>query len=900
MTGRIERRLLAPAFAALLAPAVWSQDRTAPESDLISGLLGKGQHAEAARQARSALAALDAAGQSESLEAAGFLAQLARALWAGGKVADAETRGSAEQSLAIRQMLLGADHPLVGSSLSDLATVLQLLGDYAGALPLSKRAVAVQRKAHLLPHPDTAAALDALGVIRYRTGDIQGALDNFSEALGIYEKSRGPESLEVAQALSDVGVAEMRLGNSQRAKAAHAHALAIRRKKLGSGHFLVAASLNNLSLVLLDLNDLRGALALQEEAMRIREQQLGPEHPNVANGMNNLGMLRLRAGEYHEAAGLFEKSLAIREKVYGPWHWEVAQSLENLAYGLKGEGKFELALDVDLRSDLIFRNQARYVLRTLSEREATRFLDMRFGLNTALSMAADRLLARPEDLRRVWDAVSRSRALVFDEMVVRKAALSSLYGAEGSAPGSRLNEARKRYAGLLVQASDKTRQGELTEARAGMERIERELAERSLRFRREVVQATAGYDEISASVSSGTALIAYLTYRVDSFSEATRLAAFVLPSGGRPVAVSLGDEKQIEALISAWRREITREAQASGRSSRKNEASCRRAGEALRRRIWDPVAAHLGGAKRVFLVPDAAVNLVNFAALPATGDRYLADTGPLIHLLNTERDMVENLHERPHGDGLLAIGDPDYNLSARSPMRKLVAGGTRSPASACLDLRELRFDRLPGSAAEVSDVVHIWSRTRGGAMVLSGAKATERSFRLAAPGKQVLHLATHGFFFEERCGSRDPSRRQPWQLAGLALAGANERGNAPERGILTAEDVASLNLDGLQWVVLSGCDTGLGRIEPHEGVFGLRRAFQLAGARTVIMSLWPIDDQAGRKWMVELYRGRFERELDTPQSVRYANLRVLRSRRSRHLSTHPFYWAGFVAAGDWR
>ena len=140
-------------------------------------------------------------------------------------------------------------------------------------------------------------------------------------------------------------------------------------------------------------------------------------------------------------------------------------------------------------------------------------------------------------------------------------------------------------------------------------------------------------------------------------------------------------------------------------------------------------------------------------------------------------------------------------------------------------------------------------------------------------------------------------------LSGLALAGANQRARAKadeDDGILTAEEIATLNLEGTEWAVLSACDTGLGEIRAGEGVFGLRRAFQVAGVRTVIMSLWSVEDQATRQWMRALYDARLERGLDTADSVRAAALSVLNDRRAKGQSTHPFYWAAFVAAGDWR
>ena len=155
----------------------------------------------------------------------------------------------------------------------------------------------------------------------------------------------------------------------------------------------------------------------------------------------------------------------------------------------------------------------------------------------------------------------------------------------------------------------------------------------------------------------------------------------------------------------------------------------------------------------------------------------------------------------------------------------------------------------------------------------------------------------------------DGSRRSvdagesPLLLSGLALAGANRRAAAgidEDDGILTAEEVAALNLEGVEWAVLSACDTGLGTVTAGEGVLGLRRAFQVAGVRTVIMSLWSVEDQAARQWMAALYRARLDDRLDTADAVRQASLTVFRERRAKRQSTHPFYWASFVAAGDWR
>jgi CHAT domain-containing protein len=251
----------------------------------------------------------------------------------------------------------------------------------------------------------------------------------------------------------------------------------------------------------------------------------------------------------------------------------------------------------------------------------------------------------------------------------------------------------------------------------------------------------------------------------------------------------------------------------------------------------------------------------------------------------------------------------------------------RGERSSCATFQDLEFEPLEASRREAREVVRIWAgATKGeegvGAELLSGAGASEGAFKRRAPSRRVVHLATHGFFLGGGCpsaleGARGvklttPGREtgppplvgeNPLLLSGLALAGANHReaaGSGEEDGILTAEEIASLDLVGVDWAVLSACGTALGKIEDGEGVFGLRRAFEVAGARTVIMSLWEVRDRATREWMRELYRARLEGGMGTAEAVRQASLQVLERRHRRGQSTHPFHWGAFVAVGDWR
>jgi CHAT domain-containing protein len=435
---------------------------------------------------------------------------------------------------------------------------------------------------------------------------------------------------------------------------------------------------------------------------------------------------------------------------------------------------------------------------------------------------------------------------------------------------------------------------------------------------------------------AGSALVSFVRYSsastVGSGLAGARGAvpsyvAFVLSTASSsPVVVSLGAAAPIENTLAAWRRGLTMASGAGTLADR--ERRLRVVGERLRRQIWDPVAAVAGSTSRMFIVPDGALHLVNFAALPIGPSEYLLDQGPTIHYLTAERDLLQFAapSRRSTATGLLAIGGASFDISGASVEKgQTRAGGGPIAPGGCASFESLQFSPLQATLGEVQDVAQVWNAqtpkatdTRS-AELLTGPAATERAFKAQAPGRRILHLATHGFFLGGDCAPSSESRRavggvvtaqspqadstdNPLLQAGLALAGANSRTRAKadeEDGILTAEEVASMNLEGVEWAVLSACDTGLGQIKAGEGVFGLRRAFQIAGARTVIMSLWSVEDRPTSEWMLALYQARLTGNRSTADAVRDASLSMVRQRRAKGLSTHPFYWAAFVAAGDW-
>jgi CHAT domain-containing protein/tetratricopeptide (TPR) repeat protein len=912
---------------------------------------------------------------------------------------------SLTRALAIREKALGPDHPDVAKTLATLGFTLFSAGDTTGIKPLFERAIAIAEKTYGPEHPAVAQPLHNLAIILTEEGDYPSARSLFERALSIAEKTFGPEAPDVATLQSDLGNLFYYMGEFDSASAHYRRSLEIREKAFGPQHRLVAASLNNLANALyeagdyaaartlleralpilegtpgpgedlgtaldsladvaFEMGDVAGARVLYRRAVEIFEKTLGPEHLRLAEQLESQGALLLYAGSLAEAAVAFERARTIHEKLLGSENPSVARDLASLARIEHLSGTGDRGLDRALRAERIAREHYRGIARGLTEAEALRFGARRAtGLDVALSVLA---LDAPDPpapaiVARVWDEVLRSRALVLDEAAARHHAAARQESPEIRALAERLGAARRHLARLVVRGPDPDKPAEyrqrLDQAIRDREEAERVLAARSDVYKGERERERIGFTEVAGSLPPGSALVAYVAFgrlgaatagpisrSVQSASEPSYLALVVRAEDRSPEVVVLGPAAPIEALVDEWRSEVTQSPPAVHLAAQRSEDRCREVGARLRQAIWDPVARHLSGAKMVFVVPDGRLHLVNLAALPAAGDAYLIETGPLLHHLSCERDVVGGTAPSPGaGRGLLVMGDPDYSGAAkprRVPTGSVPAapeGPPAPPASpaappagrgalrGCYDYGGLRFPPLPNARREAKEIAALWTERSGSlgeSTLLTGARATEAAFKKLAPGRQVVHLATHGIFVANGCeSSPSVSRRRgdlggalrgpgaagpaesPLLSAGLALAGANlpddAGGEEGEDGILTAEEIGSMDLSSVQLVVLSACDTGLGRWQTGEGVLGLQRAFQIAGAGTLIMSLWSADDAAMRDWMRRFYASRLG-GTSTAEAVRAASLGILRSRRSAGRTTHPFFWGALVAAGQWR
>jgi len=251
---------------------------------------------------------------------------------------------------------------------------------------------------------------------------------------------------------------------------------------------------------------------------------------------------------------------------------------------------------------------------------------------------------------------------------------------------------------------------------------------------------------------------------------------------------------------------------------------------------------------------------------------------------------------------LLIVANPSFGEPAEeitSTSTKTIPNRRQRSVTSARTLAEVYFGPLGGTEQEARTIKNLFPD----ASLLTAERATESALKHAA-APRILHIATHGFFLSETAAPANAANTQsssvtaitkienPLLRSGLALANANHRRSSGDDGILTALEASGLNLWGTKLVVLSACDTGLGEVRNGEGVYGLRRAFVLAGAESLVMSLWPVSDYPTKKLMTEFYQN-LKQGMGRGPALRQAQLTMVKDK------LHPFYWANFIQSGEW-
>ncbi len=816
-----------------------------------------------------------------------------------------------------RREKLGAGHEAdIAESLHNLAVLLQEKGDLSAAEPLYQRCLKL-RKQHLgATDPAVADTLNLMGQFYGQLGQHDRAEEAFRAGLKIRQDRFGPKHLATAASLNDFAVYLLNHGRAAEAEPLFRQALTTLEAQYGRDHFETAKAYHNLGRACLYLKEKRAeARQLLEQAMRVWGRLLPADHPTLALGLSSQARLHFLQGQDAEAEALARRALTMREKSLGRDHPTVVESLGQLADVLAAGGRKKDATHSFDQGQHLLRRYGTRVLPSLSEREQLAFLETLHvrELLAALSFAW-RHRTDPElaELSAAW--VLNGKGVAQEVLSARTLLLRDNPDPEVRKALAELADVRKQMSALALSAAKpeeyRKKQGQLAEQ-------ETALVKRLGQKRGPWADADSWVDltRVRRALAKDTVLVEVARLPIWDHKArmperswlGPRYVAWIIPAAGQGAVrlVDLGEAGEIEDAV--WRTRV-----ALGRN--KPLKDLRRELDTLARLVLRPIEEHAGNAAHWIISPDADLWLVPWSALPLRDGTY-AIVQHRISYAVSGRDLTRSPDPTAPAASLV-LADPDFDMQFAPP-----PGGP--PAVRSGGLGNVRWQRLPGTAAEVEAIVPLLQKLTGSKpRVYTGAKAQAEIVK-SAKRPHALVLSTHGFFLPDQItgpgtgrGMHRPDKDQPERPAprrpaatgprenpllrcGLVFAGANRKNSSTiDRGgdgIMTGLEVIGIDLRGTKLVVLSACETGLGQVRNGEGVAGLRQAFQLAGAGCVVASLWQVPDretaQLMARFWAELVRGRSKAE-----ALRLAQLQFLQGNGQE--AAHPFFWAAFTVTGQ--
>jgi CHAT domain-containing protein/Tfp pilus assembly protein PilF len=728
------------------------------------------------------------------------------------------------------------------------------MGDNKKATEFLPQALQVYRT--IAHQPGQIRTLDTLSRAWANSGDFWQALECTKEKLSLI-KVRGNQRA-VAEATGIIGILYAELGETQNAIDYLLRALELDRS--AGDRSEEAICLNGLGWLYYTLGEEKKASEYYEQALSIWRSL--DESDEEAKVLYNLAEMKCNSGDWESADKLLAESLDLEESKLGVellsgGEWEKQFFVQTLIRGL------QLSIGINAHYAPNDSNATRLALTTILRRKG-RILDAMANESSVLrSSASPEALALLDQLNQ---QVSRQTQLKIRGP--QNAPLQDYH--------SLINDSQERIEELRLKLSSSSA------------RIRSQDQKVSL----EAVQQYIPADGVLLEFAVWTPFQPDRDWR-NKFGK-PRYVAYVLFKQGEPKVLDLGSVQTINVLT----RKLLSQLRDPATGTKEFKGSAR----ALDELIMRPIRKALGTQNRLLISPEGQLNLVPFAALVDERGEYLV-TRYKISYLTSGRDLLRLQIARQPQDAPLIIANPDFEETTGTEPRSVIKNnGSRSTL-----LNEMKWTALPGTETEANAIKNLIQPS----VVKTKTDATETAVKkVNAPS--ILHFATHGFFLADVAQDEQPlvntlvlagladakntEHENRMLRSGLVLAGANQKRSGDEDGILTAMEMAGLNLWGTKLVVMSACETGVGEIQVGEGVYGLRRAIVLAGAEAQIMSLWKVDDKATAQLMADYYLNLLKKGAGRADALREVQLSMLANKETRH----PYFWAGFIESGDWR
>jgi CHAT domain-containing protein len=779
------------------------------------------------------------------------------------------------QALEKSKTLQGEKTAAYAANLNSRAKLNQLLGKYNEAEKEFDQTEKLVVEVFGANSMQSAITLNNKAMLYQTMGRYNEAVDLMKKAIDAAENApkkvtkAGKNSFENRKFSSNLALLYQLSGNTAEAEKTFLSIKKVFETRLQTSNPDYANLLNQLALLYIQMNKNDQVEPLLIKAADVYKKKFTEENPSFAKVQNDLGNFYRIQGKFTEAETALQKAVGIRKQTLGETHPDYVKSVENLGilYWKKGDlSKADAPLTEAMNKSLNFIND---YFPPMSEAEKAKYWDIlqpRFlrYYNYALEASA----SNPALLNNVFDYQIATKALLLNSTnKIKKAILAS-------GDQSLIND----YLSWISQKETLARYYSLSKEELAQQKIdlsalektanamERSLSQRSSDFSKAYKSEKISYKQVASQLSDTEVLIEIIRVQKfdKDFTTESKYAALILTKGKDPKMIVLDNGNQLETRYAKFYKNSIMQKTDDGHSYNQ---------------YWSKIDPLLAGKKTIFISPDGVYNQINVNTFKKPGGDFIVNQYDVVSIGNA-KDLI-SIKTRKQGvakkDAFL-LGFPDYN-------------GVAVP--------------LPGTKVELENISKILKAGGFQYTIAEQKNATEGKLK-TVNGPSLMHIATHGYFLADgSIGSGDAmgidaenAKNNPLLRSGLILAGAPDPSNEEQKadlqsndnGILTAYEAMNLNLEGTDLIVLSACETGLGDVKAGEGVYGLQRAFLVAGANAMVMSLWKVDDEATQMLMTNFYTN-WTKGGNKLKAFKQAQLQLMTKYKD------PYYWGAFTMMG---
>jgi CHAT domain-containing protein/tetratricopeptide (TPR) repeat protein len=828
------------------------------------------------------------------------------------------------RSLQITEAKLGKDHLQTALAHLELGQHYRTMGDYVKAEVHFHRSRKIHEAKLGVDHVDIGAVLSHLGLLYGDMGQYAKAEPLLRRSLDICEAKLGKDHADTATGLSNLAHLYDRFGQRDKAESLYLRSLALTENRFGKEHRRTATVINNLAVLYAGMGQHAKAASLHRRSLEICEAKFGKDHPQTAFSLNNLAVTYWTLGEYAKAEPLYRRSLDIREARLGKDHPDTARTLHDMALNFAAQDQWPKAAEL---LDKTRRAKAAHLtsfLSALTESELLTYLETKFRADFVGALALGPAAPGQAAITAEW--LLNGKGIAHQSLAEQNLLARDVQSLQNGQLALELKKARARLAALVNRLPQLGQEAQYQKEMLELKTSEQDLAQKLARAVGRPYRANpwVTLDEVRAKLSPRTAFIDIGRFSLWDFkftknSPAHYVAWITPPKGkGDVQLIDLGEAEPIDKLVVETRKTLIESANATTKIGEIEALEAlQKPLRALSAKVLHPLLPAIEKYGEWIVCPDGALWLTPWNALLLKDDKFAVEKHLIRHVVSG-RDLVLDL-PKVKAESAYIFADPDYDLSPSKVMA--AAGGADKPRHQP-EVRSIgslgalpKVPRLPGTALEAEAIRPKLQEWLGQApKVFLEEKASEALVK-AVKNPRVLTLATHGYFLPaqeaavkdlrdvgdgKRPAAALDKKGQPIEnpllRCGLLFAGYNRRAEAKgneDDGILTGLEIIGMDLNGCELVVLSACETGLGDVRSGEGVAGLRQAFQLAGARSVLASLWQVPDRDTALLMNTFY-GELAKGRGQGTALRQAQLQRIAARRDAFGAAHPFFWSAFA------